>query len=218
MEKHPILYSFRRCPYAIRARLGLKAAQIECELREVVLRDKPASMLELSSKGTVPVLLLPDNTVIDESIDVMHWALQQSDPLNWSDEAISLSDHNKLIEWNDGEFKEALDRYKYFDRHPEKDQDGYLQEALPFLEELEQRLNKTKFLSGEHFGMSDASILPFIRQFCMSDQNKFAALPLSKLQAWLKQQLESDLFLSVMKKYPQWQIGDSVTLFPQKSA
>ena len=210
---NPILYSFRRCPYAIRARLALASAGIVVELREVDLKHKPAAMLGVSSKGTVPVLQLLDGQVIEQSLDIMLWALQQNDPDGWL-HVTHIADTKQLIASNDGEFKYYLDRYKYPDRYPQQSQSDYCQQAEPFLLALERRLTNAPFLCGQQFSWADAAILPFIRQFAAVDHSIFASLPYSALQCWLQQFLDSQLFVTVMQKYTVWQPGDTPTLFP----
>jgi glutathione S-transferase len=199
----PVLYSFRRCPYAIRARLALAYAGIGVEHREVVLRNKPQHMLEISSKGTVPVLLLPDGKVIDESLEIMFWALQQQDTDYWLDAKIQL-DMDVLVQSNDAEFKYYLDRYKYADRYPEFPQMFYRQKAELFLQELENRLRHSQFLCGEQILFADAAVFPFIRQFAAVDKQWFDASRYQALNTWLQQWLASELFVSVMKKYQPW--------------
>jgi glutathione S-transferase len=199
----PVLYSFRRCPYAIRARLALAYAGIGVEHREVVLRNKPQHMLEISSKGTVPVLLLPDGKVIDESLEIMFWALQQQDTDYWLDAKIQL-DMDVLVQSNDAEFKYYLDRYKYADRYPEFPQVFYRQKAELFLQELENRLRHSQFLCGEQILFADAAVFPFIRQFAAVDKQWFGASRYQALNTWLQQWLASELFVSVMKKYQPW--------------
>jgi len=190
----PILYSFRRCPYAMRARLALSYAGIKWEHREILLKDKPQEMLDASPKGTVPVLVLPDGDVIDESLDVMNWALEQSDPDGW------LNDYDmELIRQNDGPFKKALDRYKYPNRYPDEDCSGAFDECLEFLEKLDAYITNTTTLT-------DMAIFPFIRQFSKVEPRVFQELPYSHIQTWLDAHLDSDLFQSIMEKYPIWNI------------
>lgn len=195
----PILYTFRRCPYAIRARLALKSAGVDYQHREVLLRDKPAEMLKISSKGTVPVLQTKE-LIIDESIDIMRWAL------NSHPRAAEL-DHT-LVKQNDLEFKECLDRYKYFDRYPEYSQDFYLQSAIPFLKTLEnsfqQSDNNSYYLVSAELSPLDFAILPFIRQFALVDKTRFDALGFEHLSSWLDSCLASDWFQEVMIKKPRW--------------
>jgi glutathione S-transferase len=198
----PILYSFRRCPYAIRARLAIAYAGIPVEIREVQLKHKPEQMLAISPKGTVPILQLPDGKVIDESLDIMHWALAQNDPDNWLDAG---EDAERLIQWNDGDFKYYLDRYKYADRYPEFPPSYYRSQGETFLAELEAKLSQSLYLAGNHFSLLDAALLPFIRQFAAVD-SWFHSSEYQQLNEWLNQLLSSDLFLSVMVKYPTWKI------------
>ena len=214
---HPILYSFRRCPYAMRARLAIAGSELAVELREVVLKDKPTAMLEASPKGTVPVLVTPEGRVIDESRDIMRWALQQSDPHHWlcSDEPDLLWQIEGLIQENDFVFKQHLDRYKYFERHPDRPQSYYREQCEVTLVKLERLLQQHKFLAGERCSLADMAIFPFIRQFAHVDRNWFYAAPYPALQGWLDYHLESPLFIVVMKKYPQWQEDDLAITFPE---
>ena len=212
----PVLYSFRRCPYAMRARLAIANSQITVELREIVLRDKPQQLIELSPKATVPVLHTTDNIVIDESLEIMTWALAQHDPNNWfqqltqSQQQLSL----QLIANNDGEFKYYLDRYKYADRYPEFTQDYYRQQAEKTLSMLEQQLQRNGCLICSHLTWADMAILPFIRQFAFADKTWFDQSPYPLIQAWLDEFIESELFQGIMGKYSAWQAGNEITLFP----
>jgi len=214
-----VLYSFRRCPYAMRARLAIANSNIALELREVVLRHKPQQLIDISPKATVPVLLLPDNTVIDESLDIMHWALEQNDSDNWfyslSEEQKTLS--QKLIANNDGDFKVYLDRYKYADRYPEHTQEFYRQQAEIFLVLLEQQLQQNGYLICNRITLADMAILPFIRQFAFADKAWFDQSPYPHVQAWLVEFIEFDLFNQIMVKYSAWEFGAQVTLFPVSS-
>lgn len=212
---YPILYSFRRCPYAMRARLALHASSIVVEVREVSLRNKPENMLIASPKGSVPVLVLYDGQVIDESWDIMQWALRQHDPGNWLGEKDTCLEAAKpLLHENDTTFKNALDRYKYFERYPEHAQKFYRAQGEVFLQRLENRLNSNKYLLSDTLSIADAAIFPFIRQFAEVDQNWFAQPCYSSLQRWLKYFLDSKEFAAVMKKYPVWHIGDAPILMP----
>jgi len=215
MQPLPILYSFRRCPYAMRARLALQAASIKVELREVALRQKPAAMLSISPKGTVPVLQIDNGKVIAESLDIMHWALQQNDPENWLPPASTPAAH-ELINTNDNEFKAWLDRYKYADRYPEHPQAYYRQQAEQFLATLESRLQQTPYLSTAHFSLTDAAILPFIRQFAAVDASWFQQAPYPLLTAWLQNFTNSARFTAIMHNYSAWQPGDPPTRFPSE--
>lgn len=199
----PILYSFRRCPYAIRARMALHYAGIQVELREILLRDKPASMLAASTKGTVPVLLLPDGVVLDESYEVMRWALEQSDPDQWWDSS-STAEVDALIQQNDGSFKVCLDHYKYADRHPEHTMEHYRSQAEVFLTVLEKQLMAEAYLFGSKVSIADVAIFPFIRQFAFVDKGWFDQAPYPKLQHWLSGFLVSEIFSSVMDKHKVW--------------
>ncbi|MGD0959148.1 MAG: glutathione S-transferase [Methylomonas sp.] len=209
---YPVLYSFRRCPYAMRARLAIAAAQIAVELREIELRDKPDAMLSASPKGTVPVLQLENGEVIAESLDIMYWGLGRNDPLRWL-EAGRLTQADALIQWNDGEFKVYLDRYKYADRYPERSASAYRREGERFLAALEQRLNKHPYLCGASFSLADAAILPFIRQFAAVDSIWLQTAPYPALREWLRQFLISRLFNAVMIKYKPWRPNDPRILF-----
>ena len=209
----PILYSFRRCPYAIRARMALCYAEIQVELREVLLKDKPAAMLEASAKGTVPVLVLEDGTVLDESYDVMRWALAQNDPDScWDDSLVEQID--ELVRQNDVEFKPWLDRYKYADRHPEYSAEYYRSQGDLFLQRLETRLQQHAYLLRDTLCFAEVAIFPFVRQFAFVDKGWFDSAPYPHLQAWLQRLLLSDLFLAAMAKYPVWKEGDVPQLFP----
>ena len=198
----PILYSYRRCPYAMRARMALKYSEIEFEHREIELRNKPQSMLLASPKGTVPVLCV-DGSVIDQSIDIMRWALAISDSAGWLKVENSLS--QQWIEKNDGPFKLLLDQYKYPNRFPDLQQSETLDSACKLmLEPIEAALQSNPYLLANNLSWVDVAIFPFIRQFSMVDSQKFEELPFPKTKEWLNQLLESELFQSVMQKYPVW--------------
>lgn len=200
----PVLYSFRRCPYAIRARLALWQAGIEVELREVVLRDKPAEMLAISPKGSVPVLQLPDGRVIDESLDIMRWALGCHDPGAWLGVA-GADEQAALIDRNDVDFKPLLDRYKYVDRHPERSRAEWRDVAVAtFLAPLEAQLGGRPWLFGASPSLADAAIFPFVRQFAGVDAGWFDQAPLPSLRTWLRRWCEGALFASVMRPQPVW--------------
>jgi len=214
----PILYSFRRCPYAMRARMAIAKAGIACRLREVVLRDKPDEMLTASPKGTVPVIVEHNRNVIEESLDVIDWALAQNDPDAWLKPQIgTLADMRALINENDGPFKRALDRYKYPNRYEDENIIREDQRAIgeTYLHSLDIRLQATNNLFGDGISLADIAIFPFIRQFANTDRDWFDAQPLPKLQAWLERHLESDLFKSIMRKYKQWETGDADPIFPE---
>lgn len=213
----PILYSFRRCPYAMRARLGLTAAKIKVELREIILRNKPKAMLELSPKGTVPVLWLEDKTVIDESLDIAKWALAKHDPLNLLKASTDTSKMQALISENDGPFKHHLDRTKYANRYLDEPPQDNRAQASAFLQKLNTRLKDNEFLFGNSLSLADITIAPFVRQFANIDRTWFDEQPWPHLIRWLDNFLKSPLFHSVMQKYPAWQEGDEITLFPDRS-
>ena len=208
----PVFYSFRRCPYAIRARMALYYSGITCELREIELKNKPQTMLDASPKGTVPVLILDEGKVIDESLDVMYWALQSGkDQHNWL--ATDVDKYRALILQNDGDFKHYLDRYKYADRYPEYSKSYYRQQAEKFLQKLESCLVSTPYLTSESMKFVDVAIFPFIRQFAFVDKNWFDNAPYINLQCWLEKLLQSELFTAVMQKYKPWHNGDRPVLF-----
>jgi len=207
------LYSFRRCPYAMRARLGILFAEQSVALREITLKNKPEQMLAISPKGTVPVLQLADGTVIEESDEIMLWALTQSDPQGLLAEK-ALPQADALIAQNDNEFKHWLDRYKYADRHVEMTQTEYRQQGEVFLQVLEELLSKNTYLLGNRVTIGDIGIMPFVRQFAHVDREVFYSLPYPKLQQWLKDWLDHPLFLQVMTKFQPWQEGDEVVIFP----
>ncbi len=193
----PILYSYRRCPYAMRARMALKLADISVETREVSLRDKPAHMLKISPKGTVPVLQLPDDTVIDESLDIMIWAFK-GHALQGSIDVASKA----LISTNDTDFKKALDAYKYPERYPHQTQIQHRADGEMFLQKLELMLNQHANLFSEEAGFVDIAIFPFVRQFAAVDDVWWQTQPYPKVYAWLNRWKESELFNSIMTKNP----------------
>jgi len=210
----PVLYSFRRCPYAMRARLALLAAGIRCELREVALSQKPPSMLQVSPKGTVPVLVLPD-AVIEQSLDIMLWALKQNDPQSWlASSASDLDEQLALIKQCDGDFKHHLDRYKYPNRYQLTDELSDRQAGASFLSSLNQRLESQKFLNGDNWGLADAAIAPFVRQFAHTDPEWFAAQPWIKLLAWLNEFENSTPYQQAMHKYKVWHPDAKPVAYP----
>ena len=195
------LYSFRRCPYAMRARLALRYSEVPVQIVEVSLKAKPAAMLALSPKGTVPVLSA-DGRVLDESLDIMRWALQQHDPQDWmlKDDADAQPLMAALIEENDQSFKLQLNRYKYAERYPEQPMEHYRSEGEVFLRKLDGLLQRQDFLLAAHPSLADMALLPFIRQFAHVDRDWFAQTPYRHLQAWLEGLLQSGLFVAVMVK------------------
>lgn len=210
----PVLFSFRRCPYAMRARMALLIAEVQCELREVDLKDKPAQMLEVSPKGTVPVLLFADGSVLEESLDIMLWAFSQSDIPAWlHPTAAHLDDMLELIGRNDSEFKRHLDRYKYPERYPDEKAKPLRHRAAAciFLIELEDLLEDNAFLFGPHPSLADIAIFPFVRQFAATDPDWFASFESPRLHVWLAGWQNSDLFADTMHRLPVWQAGDAPT-------
>jgi glutathione S-transferase len=208
----PILYSFRRCPYAMRARLALAVSAQPHELREVVLKNKPTEMLTASPKGTVPVLVLPGGEVIEESLDIMRWALSRNDPAQWLSPAqASQQEMDALIAANDGDFKRHLDHYKYPNRYPQESEGDaasfalkHRSDAAHWLAQLDDRL-AAGWLMGYQASLADMAILPFVRQFAHTDADWFAAQPWPRLQAWLAAFEASALFAGVMGKHAAWQ-------------
>lgn len=199
----PLLYSFRRCPYAIRARMALAQARIDVRLREVELRDKPAELLAISPKGTVPVLQLPHGQVLDESIEIMMWALHQRDPQAW----LTCADEARVRHWvqrNDDVFKPLLDHYKYATRHPQYSLEQHRQRALDeFVLPLDATLRGQHFLQGDKACWADVALMPFVRQFAMVEPAWFAQAPLADLRRWLDHWTASNLFLQVMARAGQ---------------
>ncbi len=211
----PVLYTFRRCPYAIRARLAIAYSGQSVELREILLKDKPEAFLKLVAKATVPVLLLADGHIIDESWDIMLWALEQNDPANWLDHRLIIAnDMSQLVEENDNQFKPNLDRYKYAPRYPEQTESEYRILGERFLQKLERHLELTPNLVGERLTLEDAAIFPFIRQFAGVDPKWFQSAAYPNLRLWLQHWLDSELFKSVMQKYAPWHEGDNAIIFP----
>jgi len=208
----PILYSFRRCPYAMRARMAIHISGQKCELREVLLRDKPPSMLEYSAKGTVPVLILQDGKVIDESLDVIDWALNLNDPDDWQ-RSKDTKKTKELIKINDGEFKYHLDRYKYSKRYDNEDPEFHRKKCLKFIESVNNELNNSKYIFDDNISYADIVVLPFIRQFRIADIEWFDSLPYNNLKKWLSGFLDSTLLNSIMKKYDLWKEGDKSIVF-----
>ncbi len=194
----PILYSFRRCPYAMRARMSIVRSNYLCEHREVILRDRPGHMMEISPKGTVPVLLLPDGTVIEESLEIMQHVLA------WELDAMEAS----WVDRNDNEFKFHLDRYKYPNRYDDVDSLAHRALAKSYLDDLDDILG-----SGISTALNDA-LFPFVRQFANHDRQWFDEQSWTNIHDWLAQNLDSSEFLLCMKKYPQWHVGDDVVQFP----
>jgi glutathione S-transferase len=217
----PILYSFRRCPYAMRARLAITASGLSCELREVMLRDKPRALLDVSPKATVPVLVTGNSQVLEQSLDIMLWALEENDPQKWLSPAQQdLDAMLRLIAECDDDFKPYLDRYKYPQRYANENSgdegngDAHRDAAAVWLYGLDSRLESQPFLFGGHAALADMAIAPFVRQFARVDADWFEAQPWPKLQAWLQVWLDSELFSRVMGKFPVWIPGATGVRFP----
>lgn len=191
----------------MRARMALRYAGVDVEIREISLREKPQSMLLASPKGTVPVLIQPDGQVIEQSLEIMGWALNQSDVDDWMLRSSSeLKSHAAaLIAENDGAFKQALDRYKYADRYPEFPMEHYRAQGELFLKRLEELLSSHQYLLRDQFAQVDIAIFPFIRQFSMVDEHWFDATQYSKLKVWLSNLKDSQIFNDIMQKHPVWQ-------------
>jgi len=199
----PILYSFRRCPYAMRARLAIANGDHKVELREILLRDKAPQFLETSPKGTVPVLVLPDGTLVEESLDIMLWASPAPAP-----------QMVQLVQQCDAQFKPNLDRYKYPTRFEDVDRAEVLRKAVLFLDELDTRLTHQTFLFGDTRSFADIGIAPFVRQFAHVDRDWFMAQSFTNVIRWYAEFTKWNGFLDIMKKYPKWVAGDPVTVFP----
>ncbi len=210
----PILYSFRRCPYAMRARLALAASGQTVELREVDLQDKPAEMLQASPKGSVPVLVDLDGTVLEESLDIMLWALRQHDPDHWLEpETGDLGTMLALIAECDGDFKHHLDGYKY--RSSATETLEHRRAGAAFLLQLDVRLNRHTHLFGQRPALADMAIAPFVRQFAQTDMEWFQQQPWPALRAWLAAIIDSPDFTRIMKKQAKWLPGNACACFPE---
>lgn len=213
----PILYSFRRCPYAMRARLAIAVSKQQVRLREIILKNKPDELLAISPDKTIPVLQILDQNnhttqVLTESLEIMVWALHQHDPAQWLNGP--LNEMLSLIDQNDNEFKIWLDKYKYADRHIEHDQTHYREQAEDFIMQLEQHLQHHQYLFSNTITLADMAIFPFIRQFASVDQEWFEQSPYIAVQKWLYALINGELFTDCMKKYPTWLSTDEEFLFP----
>ena len=216
----PILYSFRRCPYAIRARYCLALLQVPVALREVVLKDKPAQLLALGGRSTVPQLIDTDGQRYEESADIMHFALSQSElrlcaRQLWPNDKKLTSKINAWVCYNDNHFKYWLDRYKYADRYPEHSEEYYRSKACIFLKRLNLRLSQQEYLLGKDMSLADIAIFPFIRQFAGVNAAWFSASEYDAVKEWLKGFLDSETFELVMKKYPRWESEQAEVCFPE---
>ena len=207
----PILYSFKRCPYAMRARLALKLANIQCELREVRLNNKPKHMLEVSPKGTVPILILEDK-IIDESIEIINWALDQNNIFkdNISSEQIKITE--QIIDIFDNKFKYHLDRYKYSNRYENADKKFHQKECLDILIDFEKVISDGNWFFGNELNKLDISILPFLRQFRIADPHWFDSLKqIPKIQNLLYNFLDSNLLNQIMFSYEVWGASSEIS-------
>ncbi len=197
----PVLYTFRRCPYAMRARIAMYYSKISYEHREILLKDRPEKLYKLSPKGTVPVLHLLDGRVIDESLDIMKWSMSVSDPDSWF--VYNITDQLNTIRTNDHNFKKWLDKYKYHDRYPEFSFQYYRDKCEMILKSFEKKLDNEKFLFGQNISLGDMAILPFVRQFANVDNSWFNE-SFANLSNWMDVLIESEIFESIMKKYGVW--------------
>jgi glutathione S-transferase len=197
LQPLPILYTFRRCPYAMRARMAIAVAGVPVRQIEVALRAKPEALLRASPKGTVPVLVMPNGTVVEQSLEIMRWALQQNDPDGWlRNDALAVP----LITENDGEFKVFLDKYKYANRHPELPLAAHRENAFAFLHKLGLALQQQRFLQGDNLSAVDIAIMPFVRQCAQVDRDWFNKTAIDALNTWLCKLEQSALFAQIMTK------------------
>ena len=214
INKYPTLYSFRRCPYAMRARLVLRLCKIECIIREISLKEKNTEFLKVSPKATVPVLVLPNGEVLEESMDIIYWSLEQNDPSNLKVKDQLARKTSKLIELFDTEFKFHLDRYKYSSRYNIQNSKVHRDKAREILVQINTMLKGKNYIGGKNISLLDISILPFVRQFRIADMKWFDNnLGLDNVNKWLNIFLNSDLLASIMTKYKVWEIDDPVTFF-----
>lgn len=208
----PVLYSFRRCPYCMRAHMGLKNAGLKIQLREVDLKEMPEEALAISAKATVPLLVMPDTSVIDESWDILKWSLERNDPDNWLGENKQfLLEAEMLVETNDFSFKDELDHYKYADRFPENSEQRYRAACEEFIEELEDMLCENTYLLADQVTIADIAVFPFIRQFSLVDITWFEQSPYPMVRQWLEKLIAGELFQNIFQKHSNWQKGDATT-------
>ena len=206
----PVLYSFRRCPYCMRAHMGLKKSGLKIELREVDLKEMPDEILKVSTKKTVPVLVLPGEIVFDESWDILKWALDQKDPDNWLGENKQfLLDAEMLVETNDFSFKNDLDLYKYADCFSEHSEEHYRHACEEFIKELEAMLSVNNSLLADQLTIADIAVFPFVRQFSLVDKSWFDQSPYTNVQQWLENLINTKLFQNIFQKHNNWQYGDT---------
>jgi len=211
----PILYSFRRCPYAMRARLALEASGVEVELREIIFRDKAPEFLATSPKGTVPVLVVDNDLLLEESLDIIRWSMDTSKAGELLDpDAGSKDKAIALIERMDADFKPHLDTYKYASRYEDVDGIASRNQGSKFIYELENMLAGQPYLYGQKRSVADIGVAPFVRQFAHVDQDWFYAQDWKNVITWLDVFKASPEFLRIMKKYPKWVAGDDATIFP----
>ena len=204
-RKYPILYSFRRCPYAMRARLAIKASGIIVEIREVELKNKPKEFLGISPKATVPIVCISSKQIIEESLDIMEWALKINDPLKLLKyEKLNRIEIHNILNKLENEFKQNLDRYKYSSRFDLPNPKLYRDKNLQTLNEFNNLLQNNKGICSSHLSLLDYAVFPFIRQFRNVNSVWFDSLELKFLQTWLYELIDSDEFSSIMKKYEIW--------------
>ena len=214
INKYPTLYSFRRCPYAMRARLALRLCKIQCIIREISLKAKNSEFLRVSPKATVPVLVLPNGKVLEESLDIIYWSLEQNDPSKLKINNQLANNTDKLIDLFDTEFKFHLDRYKYSSRYNIKNSQVHRDKGRDLLVLINNLLEGKNYIGGKNISLLDISILPFVRQYRIADIKWFDNnLGLDNVSNWLNIFLNSDLLASIMTKYKVWEIDDPLTLF-----
>ena len=207
--KYPILYTFRRCPYAMRARFAIRSSKIIVEIREIKLQEKPSEFLQLSPKGTVPVLITNSGVVLEESLDIIYWALNKNDPHKWLAKGkLENQEIIKLLDDLENKFKPNLDKYKYPSRFSGVDQFFHRDKNLCFLKKLNCYLENNKSLNCEHLSLLDYTIFPFVRQFRNVDQDWFDKLNFIFLDKWVNQIIDSKDFSSIMKKFKKWEPND----------
>ncbi|CAH6922203.1 Glutathione S-transferase [Vibrio chagasii] len=202
----PVLYSLRRCPYAMRGRMGIALSKQQVLLREIVTKDKPSELLASSPKGTVPVLVLSDGKVIEQSLDVMMWALHQNDPhdlLRSSNPSLSEQIH-QLIQQNDNEFIGHLEKYRASVRYRNDDIEQRRNLCEAFISELEAKLAHHDYFFGDSPSLADFAVMPFVSQFVRVEKKWFVQSEYQNVRRWLRSHLESKLYTQVMKQYPLW--------------
>ena len=215
INKYPTLYSFRRCPYAMRARLALRLCKIECIIREISLKAKNSEFLKVSPKGTVPVLVLPNGKVLEESLDIINWSLEQNDPNNLKvDDEVTKKINDKYIQLFDKDFKFHLDRYKYSSRYNISNSEIHRNKARNILTEINTMLEGKDYIGGQCMSLLDISILPFVRQYRIADINWFDNhLGLPNINNWVNIFLNTEILASIMTKYKVWEKEDPPILF-----